>query len=227
MEVSSNTANYWFIIDYLLIYFCFSRMRKNHFLGVQCYDVLHLAVHVPRSAQHSSAHHRQPAQHSQHNTIQHSWATVVHLHTRHSNNNHSSDSTTQNSTWQNSTPIIHRQVHVATHCHGMIQSQIHFATGGVGVNPPQTSLQLVGWESISCKTVLLKGPFFYTKRYVFYINYWFRAHRLQNFLATDWPKPHRLQNGFGIDWFHGKVQPRAFIICIYPPRPHAPPYPNS
>ena len=56
---------------------------------------------------------------------------------------------------------------MATHCHGTIQSQIHFATGGVGVNPPQTSLQLVGWESISCKTVLRKGQFLCTKRYVF------------------------------------------------------------
>ena len=136
---------------------------KEQFVGVQCYDVLHLAVNVPRSALHSSAHHRQPAQHSQHNTIQHSWATLVHLHTRHSNNNHSSDSTTQNSTWQNSTPIIHRQVHVGTHCHGTNQSQIHFATGGVEVNPPQHSLQLVGSESISCKTVLQKGPLFIQK----------------------------------------------------------------
>ena len=49
----------------------------------------------------------------------------------------------------------------------MIQSQTRFATGGVGVNPPQTSLQSVGWESISCETVLQKGKFFIQKRTFF------------------------------------------------------------
>ena len=121
-----------------------SKCEQTRCFVVQCYDVLYLAVKVTRSAQHSSAHHRQPAQHSQHNTIQHSWATLVHLHTPHSNNNHSSDSTTQYSTSQNSTPSIHRQAHVAAHCHGTNQSQSHCATGEVGVNLLQNSFAASG-----------------------------------------------------------------------------------
>ena len=100
---------------------------------------------------------------------------------------------------------------VAGPCHGTNQSQIHFATGGVGVNPLHNCFAAGGVWITNLRNRFAKRVFviqrlvFYTTRYVFYTNYWFRVHRLQNGFATDWPQPRRLQNGFGTDWFHGKV----------------------